>query len=469
MTASSRRHPALELAVRYGAVAAAAWRARHELAGPSRLADETAFLPAALSLQETPVHPAPRRTMAVIVVLFGVAVAWSALGRVDIVAVAPGRIRVADHTKVVQPLEAGLVARIHVKDGDRVHAGQTLVELDPTEPAADHASLTEQLNAAREQAARAEALAHAVASGPHAPPSARHPIDTTLLHAEWADIQAQRARLDAELQRRVAERSTAEQMQQKLQDVLPLLRRREADFSELARSGFVAGHVGQDRSRERIEAERDLATQVARQAESTAAINESRRKLTAYRTETLRALNDRAAEARLRALQLDAQLAKAGHRRQRTALRAPVAGTVQQLAVHTPGGVVTPAQPLLVVVPADTELTARVAIENKDIGFVHEGQPVELKVEAFPFTKHGTLPATLTWISRDAVVDEKTGQAVFHADVTLARKQIDVDGKPVSLGPGFDVTAEIKTGRRRLIEFLISPIERRVSESLEQR
>jgi hemolysin D len=457
------------LLARYRDVFRAAWAARHDLAGPRRLRDETAFLPAALCLQETPVHPAPRRTMWFIVALFTAAVVWSIVGRVDIVAVAPGRIVVTDHTKLVQPLEAGVVTAIHVKDGDRVAAGQALVDLDPTDAAADHGSVAEQLHAAREQAARAEALARALHEGGSPSVAAASPVDNGLLDAEWSDIRAQLARLDAELHRRHAELATATQLHDKLMHVLPLLRRREADFADLARSGFVAGHVGQDRARERIEAERDLSTQQARVTEAQAAITESRHKRTAYVTETLRRLNDRGADARLRAAQLAPQGAKAQHRRQRATLRAPVTGTVQQLAVHTTGGVVTPAQALMVIVPAEGDVTARVVVENKDIGFIHEAQPVEVKVESFPFTKYGTVPGTVTWVSRDAVIDEKTGKATFQATVRLSRREMDVDGRAVSLGPGFDVTAEIKTGRRRLIEFLTSPIARRVDESLVER
>src|SRR5262249_6763717 len=145
--------------------------ARHDLAGPRRLADEAAFLPARLSLQETPVHPAPRRAMAVIVALFVIALAWSILGRVDIVAVAPGRIVVGEHTKVIQPLEAGVVAAIRVRDGDHVRAGQVLVELDATGASADARSVQEQWREASGEARRTEALLRALRAGGPPPPA----------------------------------------------------------------------------------------------------------------------------------------------------------------------------------------------------------------------------------------------------------------------------------------------------------
>ena len=144
-TEAAPRHPFIELMARYKAIFKAAWDHRHELAGPKRLADEAAFLPAALSLQETPVHPAPRRFAWVIMALFVLALVWSIFGQVDIVAVAPGRIIVSDRTKVIQPLEASVVKAVLVKDGDKVEAGQVLVELDPTMASADKASVQEQL------------------------------------------------------------------------------------------------------------------------------------------------------------------------------------------------------------------------------------------------------------------------------------------------------------------------------------
>ena len=138
--AAALRHPAVELLARYRAIFCAAWEVRHELTGPKRLADETAFLPAALSLQETPAHPAPRRAAWAVCALFVIALVWATLGQIDIVAVAPGRIVVSERTKTLQPLEAGVVKRVLVKDGDTVKVGQVLVELDGTNASADGAS-----------------------------------------------------------------------------------------------------------------------------------------------------------------------------------------------------------------------------------------------------------------------------------------------------------------------------------------
>ncbi|MEW6707734.1 MAG: HlyD family type I secretion periplasmic adaptor subunit [Pseudomonadota bacterium] len=469
MSDTAQHHPLIELLARYKSVFRAAWAARHELAGPKRLADEAAFLPAALSLQETPVHPAPRRAMWVIGAVFSFAVAWSIVGQVDIVAVAQGRIVVSDSSKIVQPLEASVVKAIKVNDGDRVRRGQVLIELDATGAAADRKSVQEQLEAATGEAARSEALLQALKTGQ--PPQAKAlPLqEAELLRSEWADISAKLAKLEAEGVRRQAELATAHQMVAKLEATLPLARQREADYQALTHEGFVAGHAQQDRSRERIELERDLATQKARVSEGQAALAETRNAKAAYLAETRRTLGDRFTQAKLKASQLTQEALKSEHREGLTLLKAPTDGTVQQLSVHTAGGVVTAAQVLMVIVPDEAQVIAEVEIANKDIGFVRQGQPAEIKLETFNFTRYGTVPATVSWVAPDAVADEKTGTARFPARLTLDRREIEVEGKAVRLTPGLNVTAEVKTGQQRLIEFLLSPIQKRVSEGGRER
>lgn len=465
--AAAQRHPIIELLARYKAVFKAAWEVRHELAGPKRLADEAAFLPAALSLQETPVHPAPRRAMWAILALFAIALAWSILGQVDVVAVAHGRIVVADNTKLIQPLETAVVKAIKVRDGDRVTQGQVLVELDATGAGADRRSVQEQLEAARSELQRSEALLTALNTGKPPRPNGSAPTQA-LLRAEWADIQAKLAKLQAEQQRREAELSTAQAALAKLQAMLPLVRQRESDFKALKEQGFVAGHAEQDRLRERVELERDLATQQARVSEAQAALAETRNGRGAYLAEVQRQLSDRQAQARLKSAQLQQESAKTERREQLTRLTAPVSGTVQQLAVHTAGGVVTEAQPLMVIVPEGAAVTAEVVLDNKDVGFVREGQQAEVKLETFTFTRYGTVPATVQTIAADAVNDEKRG-AIFPATLVLAQDAINVDGKRIRLSPGMNLSAEIKTGKRRAIEYLLSPVQQTASESLKER
>ena len=461
-------HPAAELLRRYAAVFRAAWQRRHELAGPARLADEHAFLPAALSLQETPVHPAPRRAALALCALFAIALAWAALGQIDIVAVAQGRIVVSQRSKQIQPLEASVLKAIHVKDGDHVPQGQLLIELDGTAPQADHNRVQQEHAAAQGEAQRTQALLEALVQG-RAPNLAQMvEAERAQLQSEWQDITAHLANLEAQARQRQAELATASQAVHKLQTTLPLARQREQDIQGLSEQGFVAGHAGQDRARERIELEQDLATAQARHAEIQAAVEQAQRAQAAYRAETQRTLRERLTQASLKAAQLTEEAAKTTQRTQLTKLTAPVAGTVQQLAVHTTGGVVTPAQVLLVLVPDDAEVTADVVLENKDVGFVNEGQEAEIKLETFPFTRYGTVPARVTAITADAVLDEKRG-AIFPATLRLEKATLEVDGRVIRLAPGMNLTAEIKTGRRRVIDYLLSPVRQAVGESLRER
>lgn len=474
------RHPVFELLGRYSAIFKAAWKHRHELAGPKRLTDEAAFLPAALSLQDTPVHPAPRRLAYALIALFLIALTWSIFGQVDIVAVAPGKIIVSERTKIIQPLEVSVVKRVLVRDGDHVEAGQALVELDPTTANADKTSIDEQLKSMQSEVLRTRALLLAL----NVPTTVRSPelskdipsgwtaVDADAAKAqlsdEWSDIIAKLAKATAEIARRQAEIATVREMVAKLETTVPIAKQREADFQQLAKQGFMSSHANQDRTRERIELERDLATQRARLAEANATLRESENTRAAYIAETKHSLRTREAAAELKRQQGTQDLAKAGQRERLTTLKAPVAGTVQQLATHTEGGVVTEAQPLMVIVPDGAQVTAEVTLENKDIGFVSPAQEATIKLETFSYTRYGTVNATVKTVTADAVNDEKRG-AIFPVTLSLGATTIDVDGRPIKLSPGMNLTAEIKTGKRRVIEFLLSPVQRATSEGLRER
>ncbi len=476
MSPVQSKHPIFELLARYKAIFQAAWTHRAELAGPAHMADEVAFLPAALSLQETPVHPAPRRFAWGLMILFVLALLWSIFGQVDIVAVAPGRIIVSDRTKVIQPLEASVVRRVLVKDGDRVQAGQVLVELDPTMATADIASVQEQLKAQASEVMRTRALLVSlsiqelpapVLRGLEADLTNDHGTQAQLL-SEWQDISAKLARFDAEAARHQAEIATVKATIAKLEATVPMAQTREADFKKLVTEGFISSHATQDKTRERVELERDLATQRARLAEAQSTLKETGQAKAAYRAETTRALSDRQAQAATKYSQLESDATKANQREKLTQLTAPVAGVIQQLAIHSVGGVVTSAQPLMIVVPDSATVTAEVTIANQDIGFVNAGQIAEVKLETFPYTRYGTVSARVDIVTADAVTDEKKG-SYYPATLTLAAKDMQIDGKRVNLSPGMNITAEIKTGQRRVIEYLLSPVQRAGNESLRER
>ncbi len=467
-----------DLLTRYARVFRQAWRERQAMDGVPRRRHEAAFLPAALSLQETPVHPAPRIAMGLILLFAVIALAWAMFGRIDIVASAQGKLIPDARSKVVQPLETASVAAIRVREGQGVRAGDLLIALDATQTTADSMRVDEELQAARWEAARAKAMLRALEGGrsPNLTPlckewgrcAERGAAEQRLLEGEYAAYTTRLEQLDAEIDRRQAELHSTEESLAKLTQTLPMIQARAADYLKLQQENFVSRHGWLEKEQARIEAERDLAAQSAKREEIRASLREGQRQRAALVAETRRATLDRLHEAEQKTAALEQEQIKADGRRNLMRLTAPVAGTVQQLAVHTVGGVVTPAQPLLVIVPDGNPLEVEAFVENKDIGFVHAGQEVEVKVETFPFTRYGTLRGTVTQVSGDAIQDEKRG-LVYAARVKLARTTLNVDGRTVNLTPGMAVTAEIKTGTRRVIEYFLAPLMQHGAESLRER
>lgn len=296
----------------------------------------------------------------------------------------------------------------------------------------------------------------------------RQAAEQRLLEGEYAAYLTRLEQLDAEIDRRQAELLSTEESLAKLTQTLPMIQARAADYLKLQKENFVSRHGWLEKEQARIEAERDLTAQTAKREEIRASLREGQRQRAALVAETRRATLDRLHEAEQKTTALTQEQIKADNRGGLMRLTAPVAGTVQQLAVHTVGGVVTSAQPLLVIVPGDNPLEVEAFVENKDIGFVRAGQTAEVKVETFNFTKYGTLHGTVMQVSGDAIQDEKRG-LVYAARVKLERTTLNVDGKRVNLSPGMAVTTEIKTGKRRVIEYFLSPLIQYGEESLRER
>lgn len=469
-----------DVLARYREVLRHAWRHRREMDAPARLPHEARFLPATLALQETPVHPAPRVAMGLILLFALLALLWAVFGHVDVVATASGKIIPDSRSKIVQPQETGTIVAIHVRDGQVVRAGERLIELDATMARADAERLRNDLLAARLEGVRAQILLSALEDGrmpahgdllvlledlmvpQRADAELRLILGTYTAHTSAVD------QLDAEITRREAERRATTAMVEKLRQTLPIVEQRARDYRDLLERRFVSRHGYLELEQARIEQERDLAAQREKLAEIAASRVEAERQRDRVVAEVRREWLDRLQAAQERAAGLAQELLKAESRDRLMVLSAPVDGRVQQLAVHTQGGVVTPAQPLMVIVPLDNPLEVEALVPNKDIGFVHAGQVVEIKVETFPFTKYGTLAGEMMDVSSDAIQDEKLG-LVFAARVRLARDTLMVEGREVRLSPGMAVTVEVKTGKRRLIEYFLGPLLTYADESLRER
>jgi hemolysin D len=460
-----------------------------------RRGEELAFLPAALEIVETPPSPIGRAIGATLILLFCAALLWAWWGTIDIVASATGKILPGGRTKVVQPFETGVVRSIRVQDGQAVKAGEMLIELDPTVNAAERDHMRNDLLAERLNIARLRA---ALAGGddPFAdfkPPADADPeligTQRQLLMDQVTEHRAKIAALARQQAQKEAERATTAATIHKLQTIIPVIQSR-VDI----RKTLVEKELGSKLSyfevfQLLVEQQEELKVQNSHLQETEAAIAAIRETRGQAAAEYRHTLSDELAKAEQKAGGLAQDLIKAEQRTRLQLLTAPVDGVVQQLAIHTVGGVVTPAQSLLVVVPSDSRLEIEAMVSNHDIGFVHTGQEAEIKVDTFNFIRYGLLHGQVLSISPDAIIrdrpqdrskdrgpdtqndtSEPKGQELnYSARISLDRTRMQIDNRMVDLSPGMAVTVEIKTGSRTILSYLLSPLLRYRQETLHER
>jgi len=461
----------------------------------SRSSQELAFLPAALEIVETPPSPIGRAIVATIALVFCVALLWAWWGTIDIVASATGKVLPGDGTKVLQPFETGVVRSIRVQDGQAVKVGDVLIELDPTVSAAerDHLRndlLAERLNITRLRAALADSDDPAAAFMP--PAGADPELVATQRQLLLNQVTEHRAKIAALLRQQAqkeAEQATTSATIHKLETIIPVIQSR-VDI----RKTLVEKELGSKLSyfevlQLLVEQQEEFNVQNSHLHETEAAIATIRETRGQAAAEYRHALSDELAKSEQKANGLGQDLIKAEQRTRLQQLTAPVDGVVQQLAIHTVGGVVTPAQSLLVVVPSDSPLEIEAMVSNHDIGFVHAGQQAEIKIDTFNFTRYGLLHGQVLSVSQDAVIrdrqqgrssdrslgtqnetSEPKGQELnYSARISLDRAQMQIDDRVVNLSPGMAVTAEIRTGSRTVLSYLLSPLLRYRQEALRER
>jgi len=436
-----------DLLHRYRTVFRYFWKERKSLGGGLFNEQEAEFLPAALALQESPVSSTARLTGWLLMAFVGVALLWSILGKIDIIVNATGKIVPSDRTKTIASVDVASVRGLYVKEGLAVKAGDSLVELDTGVLDAEHDKAVGDATVARLQMARSRAMIAAIDTlkPPQLTKMGDVPKDqwqAARLHldGQYRDFRAKLARIDGEIQRYA--------------EALPLATQRALDYQELAKNHDVSIHAYTEKEQARI----DLAGQLADAHNQRAALIDQTRK------EAYDALTDAARVAA-------ASNQDARHAREHSKLlklTAPVDGTVQQLTVHTIGGVVPAAQALMMIVPQENRVEVEAFLENKDIGFVQEGQSAEVKVDAFEYTKYGTVTGRVNHVSRDAIQDEKKG-LIYSVKVMLDKSSLSVEGKDMLLSAGMSVEVEIKTGERRVIEYVLSPLLRHKRETLHER
>ena len=457
--------------------------------------EELAFLPAALEIVETPPSPIGRSIGATIVALFVLGLIWAIFGHVDIVASASGKVVPSGRVKLIQPFETGVIRAIHAQDGQSVKAGDVLIELDPTMTTAEQEHFRSDMIAAQLDVARLRAAL----SDDDNPQSQFHPpagasealvaMQRQFLTRQTQEYRAKISSLDRQRAQKEAERDTIAATISKLEADEPIIRQRVDIRKNLADRELGSKLTYLEILQLLTENERDTVIQQSRLDEANAALAAVIETRTQAVAEFHRTLFGDLAEAERKAAGLSGDLIRAEQRTKLQILTAPVDGIVQQLSVHTVGGVVTPAQQLAVVVPSDATLEVEAMISNRDIGFIHAGQDAQIKIDTFNFTRYGLLHGRVMNVSQDAIVHDassdktkdrqsdpgstnsepKDQQLNYSARVSLDRTKISVEDTLADVTPGMAVTVEVKTGSRRIISYLLSPILKYQQETLRER
>jgi hemolysin D len=425
---------------------------------------------------------------------------WACVGEIDIVAVAQGKIVPVGRTKIVQapalnPGESGVVKTIAVEEGQHVEAGQLLIALDSTEIGADREKLEKQLAQTRLDIARLRSILE-LPGGEllDNPPQDTDPLmlllAQSLKRSQLAGEEEKLASFDREIERQQSEVKANQNEINKYNEILPLAQERMSMKQDLLEKGLTPKTEMLTIQQQYIEMQRDRDTAAAHLAEAKSQIASIQRQKAQAQEEFKRDRLKELADAETQGQALDQELKKAEERQRLKRITAPVAGTVQQLVLHTVGGMIQPGQELMAIVPDNTGIEIEAMVQNQDIGFVHDGEEAVIKLDAFPFTRYGTVPGKIKTVSEDAIGGSNStagfakarndqahenaqgsspNQLFYAARVTLDKTTMNVDGKTVNLAPGMAATVEIKTGKRKLIEFLLSPLMRMRQEAGRER
>jgi hemolysin D len=469
--------------------------------------DERQFLPAALEIIESPASPVGRAVALLIATAAATAILWASISQVDIITSASGRVVPIGRSKILQPFQPGIVETILVNDGDRVTAGQPLILLDPVFADADAMRLQQDLREVQIDRSRLEGL-QAVLGSSNVPRLRDIPAGITTVELAEANMHMQ-AQASEEAARVGSIEEQVAEKQSEVEQAVAAIAKIQADlpfFQQVAtmRSQLLKERVGSrldwlTAEQQLAETGPDLAMAEAQRDAALADISDLQKRRVMAEADYGKGVMADLEQAIEKTDETSQDLIKAKQQVALTTLRAPIGGTIQQLEVHTIGGVVTQGQALLTIVPDYQRLIVEASIQNQDIGFVHTGQVAEIKVGAFDFTRFGTIKGTVTSITRD-VVDQTPSQAPendgyasgadtsapvqssvqagfsampqapeYVAHITLGATNIQTDQGLADILPGMAVTADIKTGRRRIIGLLLSPFAHQIENAGKQR
>ena len=462
--------------------------------------DDQEFLPSALEILERPASPIALLLLVSICLFVLAALGWSYFGWTDIVAVAQGKIQPSGRVKTVQPIEGGKITHIQAVNGQKVAEGDVLLTLQDNEAQADVDAVTAQLIHGRAEALRRKAVV-ASAINPNTPPTILWPDlippsvrarEESVLAADLANLSAQLASIDAQKNQKIAERNRLSETISAQESLVTILGDRVDMRQALQQSAAGTKASLIDALETQAYQRTFLATERGQLIEAERGIDA----LAAERKRTLQAfIADNAtkgSDAQKLADEAEPRLTKAKIRVSNLMIRSPVAGTVQASSAINIGQVLNAGQEVMRIVPNDAVLEVETYLPNKDIGFVHEGQTASVKVEAFPFTRYGTIEATVTRVASDAIPlpealaaegetqpqqqdlkasagAQRVQNLYFPVTLKLSQTSIITEGKSVPLAPGMAITAEIKTGQRRLLDYLLSPLKEVGSTAVKER
>jgi hemolysin D len=434
------------------------------------------FLPALLQLQEEAPSPLPRAILWTVIALVGALAVWASVGRLDVVAVAEGRLVPKSQLRIVQPAEGGVMRELLVREGERVRSGQVLARMDVRAAESDAATAQNEIAMRRLQLRRIDAeLGGAPFSiAPEDPPRLFQQVNAqreARVHAHEATLAEQRtviARARREMQ-------AATETQTKLAGALPVLVEQEKAFERLARDGYAGKLMVAQRSRERLDAEQDLRAQEHRVEGARSAIDQGERRIAQLAASYRAQLQGERVEAESQLARLQQELEKLSHRQRLAELRAPADGVVKDLATQTAGAVLAPGTVLMTLVPEGEALVAEVWLANQDAGFVSGGQSAKLKLASFPFQRYGMLDARVARVSADST--ERSGEVArtqvssyaYRAQLEPLTQELRLGEARHALLPGMQLTAEIKLAERTVLEYLLSPVQKVVAEAGRER
>lgn len=433
---------------------------------------EQQFLPAVLEITDTPPSPLGRIVIFTIIGVFCIAILLSLVCKVDIIAVAPGKIISSGHNKLIQPLKSGVVTDIFVRDGQSVKKGDSLLQIKFEDAEINRTRLEQELMFSSMDVARLSALLTDNPMKAFKPPKDAFEEliskNTAMLRNESDKIKNQLEVIDDQIKQARAEKETALAAIKKIERLLPNVRYRIQGYQEIYEKGSIAKSFFLEKEKELIQYEEDLEVQKMTLSEIEAKLQvlatQKKQERLNFKNEIMYRLQEASNKEKL----LKDEFANAQWIDGLTTIKAPEDGIIQEMDIHTVGGVVTPAQPLMKLVPSDSVLEVEAMVLNKDIGFVKEGQHVTIKIDSFPYTRYGTIDGEILHLSKDAVENEQLG-LIYLARISMAKDTVRVEDKDIRLSAGMGTVSEIKTGRRRLIEIILTPFMEYASESLRER